>query len=96
MSACSYRLRQIGHSALCSSSSSRTRRLGSASMKVLEVGGGGLSANSAAKASLLQLPEVTRNLANCRNSSGAAPSASGVQSCSSKYELMVQFVSRID
>merc|ERR1719483_266711 len=84
-SSCSNFFRQIGHS---ESESSLSTLVGKLSMKSLDVGGGGLSANKEANSSWFQLPDVTRNLANCRSSSGAAPSARGVQSCSSKYELI--------
>ena len=80
-SSCSNFFRQIGHS--LSRSSLRTR-VGKDSMKDLEVGGGGLSAKRAEKASSFQFPEVTRNLAKCRRPSGLSPSAKGAQSCSSK------------
>ena len=80
-SSCSNFFRQMGHS--LSRSSLRTR-VGSDSMNDFEVGGGGLSAKRAEKASSFQFPEVTRNLAKCRSPSGLSPSARGTQSCSSK------------
>ena len=60
-SSCSNFFRQMGHSV---SRSSLITLQGRLSMKDRDVGGGGLSANMAENASLFQLPEVTRNLAN--------------------------------
>ena len=62
--------------------------VGSSPINCFDVGGGGLSAKKAENSSWFQFPEVTRNLAKCSSSSGAAPSARGAQLCSSKYELI--------
>jgi len=75
--------KQIGH--CCSSSGAQvTFSRGREAMNAFEVGGGGRSSNIPENASWSQLPESTKNLANWRSSSGAVPSAKGVQSCSSK------------